>query len=73
MKSNSDAMKNKSDGSTDKSKETRRKDEFLKELSQTLNNNGVSVQVKEDVALFTKGKIAVKRKIRGGTHLNRGN
>jgi hypothetical protein len=59
-------MKNKSDSSMDKSKETRRKDEFLKELSQTLNKNGVSVEVKEDVALFTKGKITIKRKIKGG-------
>lgn len=59
-------MKNKNDSSVDKSKETQRKDEFLKELTQTLSREGVRVEVKEDVVLFTKGKITIKRKFKGG-------
>ena len=59
-------MKNKSDSSVDKSKETQRKDEFIEELTQSLKREGVSVEEKEDVVLFTKGKITIKRKSKGG-------
>ena len=59
-------MKTRSHCSQNKSNETRRKGVFLRKLSQSLISKGVGVEVKEDVVLFTKGKITIKRKFKGG-------